>query len=98
MIREKEQHIEQLLKEREMERCEVTRAAAQADEAEHQLALLQRRYQEEKEEAQKEQERLEGLLTSSEASRASLAAQMDDLQFRLEESEIMCSEMEVGDS
>lgn len=96
LIREKEQHIEQLLKEREMERCEVTRAAAQADEAEHQLALLQRRYQEEREATLKEQERLENLLTAAEASRSTLAAQVDDLQFRLEETEILYSEMEVA--
>ena len=31
-LKEKEEHIEQLLKERDMERSEVVRAAAQVDE------------------------------------------------------------------
>ena len=31
-LKEKEEHIEQLLKERDMERSEVARAAAQCDE------------------------------------------------------------------
>ena len=36
-LKEKEEHIEQLLKERDMERSEVVRAAAQVDEV---LSLL----------------------------------------------------------
>lgn len=78
-----------------MERCEVTRAAAQADEAEHQLALLQRKYQTDLESAESERQRIEALLMTAEASRSTMAAQVDDLQFQIEESQILLSEMEV---
>jgi CAP-Gly domain-containing linker protein 1 len=83
------------MKEREMERSEVTRAAAQADEAEHQLSLLQRRYNLEKEEFAKKMEELERLLLAAESVRSSQGAQIDDLQFRLEEETILRSEIEV---
>ena len=83
------------MKEREMERSEVTRAAAQADEAEHQLSVLQRQYNLEKEENVKKIEELEQLLLASESVRSSQGAQIDDLQFRLEEETILRAEIEV---
>ncbi len=95
MLRERDQHIEQLMKEREMERSEVTRAAAQADEAEHQLSVLQRQYNLEKEENVKKIEELEQLLLAAESVRSSQGAQIDDLQFRLEEETILRAEIEV---
>lgn len=94
-MKEKDQHIEQLLKEREMERSEVTRAAAQADEAEHQLALLQRRFQEEQENAAMKISELESLLGPLETARLNQTAQIDDLQFRLEEEMILRTDTEV---
>lgn len=39
-LKEKEEHIEQLLRERDLERSEVARAAAQVDEAQDQLTQL----------------------------------------------------------
>lgn len=45
VLREKQQHIEQLLKERDLERSEITRAASQADEAEQKLATLTQEYE-----------------------------------------------------
>merc|ERR550534_1454871 len=94
LVKEKDQHIEQLLKEREMERSEVTRAAAQADEAEHQLALLQRRFQEEQENAAMKISELESLLGPLETARLNQTAQIDDLQFRLEEEMILRTDTE----
>lgn len=44
VLREKQQHIEQLLKERDLERAEITRAASQADEAEQKLTTLTLEY------------------------------------------------------
>lgn len=44
-MREKEAKIEQLLRERDLERAEVTRAANQADEAEQKLATLKKEYE-----------------------------------------------------
>ncbi|XP_059350316.1 CAP-Gly domain-containing linker protein 1-like isoform X3 [Daphnia carinata] len=95
LLRERDQHIEQLMKEREMERSEVTRAAAQADEAEHQLAVLQRRYNLEKEEFTAKIAEVERLLLAAESIRSSQGAQIDDLQFRLEEETILRGEIEA---
>nr|KAG5686097.1 hypothetical protein BaRGS_021349 [Batillaria attramentaria] len=39
-LKEKEEHIEQLLRERDLERSEVARAASQVDDAENQLTTL----------------------------------------------------------
>ena len=39
-LKEKEEHIEQLLKERDMERSEVARAAAQCDEVSLMVKLI----------------------------------------------------------
>ena len=78
-----------------MERSEVTRAAAQADNAEHQLDLLQRRFKEDQEAARARVEELEKLLQTSESSRSTQAAAIDDLQFRLEEESIFRSDLEV---
>lgn len=75
-----------------MERKEVTRAAAQADEAENQLSLLQQRFNEEKEAARVKVAELEKLLQAAESTQS---AQIDDLQFRLEEETILRSELEV---
>jgi len=38
-------HIEQLLKERDLERAEVTRAASQADDAEQKLAAYKQEFE-----------------------------------------------------
>lgn len=44
MLKEKQQHIEQLLKERDLERAEVTKAANQAEEVEQRLLALRLEY------------------------------------------------------
>lgn len=44
VLKEKQAHIEQLLKERDLERAEITRAANQADEAEQKYALLNQEF------------------------------------------------------
>lgn len=41
MVKEKEAHITQLLKERDLERMAVTRAAQQAEDAEKKLKALE---------------------------------------------------------
>lgn len=45
VIREKEHHIEQLLKEREIDRSEITRAAGIAEKAEGKFLSLQQEYE-----------------------------------------------------
>ena len=45
VLREKELYIEQLLKERDLERAEVTRAASQADDAEQKLVAYKQEFE-----------------------------------------------------
>ena len=45
VLREKQQHIEQLLRERDLERAEITRAASQADEAEQKFHHLKQEFE-----------------------------------------------------
>lgn len=44
VLREKQQHIEQLLKERDLERTEIVKAATQVEETERQLAAIKSEY------------------------------------------------------
>merc|ERR1719342_1861549 len=73
-LKEKEQHIEQLLKERDLERAEVAKAASQTDEAEAKLAQIKQEFSAFKDQLEEEKKKNE------------------DLQFRLEESEILRTE------
>lgn len=41
-LKEKQQHIEQLLAERDLERCEVAKATSHAGEVQQELALLRK--------------------------------------------------------
>lgn len=43
-MKEKQLHIEQLLKERDLERAEITKAANQTEEAEQRLTVLRQEY------------------------------------------------------
>ena len=94
VLREKDQHIEQLMKEREMERSEVTRAATQADEAETRLAILQHKFNEEQSAFQAKIKELERQLAEADSARTTMAAQIEDLQFRLEEESIIRGDLE----
>merc|ERR1719232_2417325 len=77
-LKEKEQHIEQLLKERDLERAEVAKAASQTDEAEAKLAQIKQEFSAFKDQLEEERKKNE------------------DLQFRLEESEILRTEGNKG--
>ena len=83
-LREKEQHIEQLLKERDLERAEVAKAANQTDEAEAKLVTVRQEF----EAFKRQQEDTTTLKELLEEERK----KSEDLQFRLEESEILRSE------
>jgi len=89
-LKEKDQHIEQLLKEREMERSEVAKAASQTDEAETKLALLKQEfdaYKQQNKDGTNEEEvsKLKDMLEEEKRKN-------EDLQFRLEEEEILRTE------
>ncbi|XP_064460859.1 CAP-Gly domain-containing linker protein 1-like isoform X2 [Ornithodoros turicata] len=100
-IREKEEHIEQLLKERDAERSEVARAAVQVDEAEQKLAVLHAEHQRYVDESEQHAASLRKLVDDLEKERTDLSAansdlqrKLEDLQFRLEEEEILRADLE----
>ncbi|KAG1711214.1 CAP-Gly domain-containing linker protein 1 [Nymphon striatum] len=95
-LREKEQHIDQLLKEREMERSEVAQAAAQVEATESQLASLQVDYESLGNEKSTHIEELKAFLDKETRAKQELLSQLEDekrkvedLEFRLEE-EALC--------
>lgn len=45
LLKDKQQHIEQLLKERDLERQEFTKAASQAEDAERQLIVVKKEFE-----------------------------------------------------
>lgn len=77
-----------------MERSEVTRAATQADEAENRLAVLQRKFNEEQSALRAKVGELERQLAEADSAKASMTAQIEDLQFRLEEESIIRGDLE----
>ncbi|XP_066145271.1 CAP-Gly domain-containing linker protein 1 isoform X3 [Euwallacea fornicatus] len=101
VLKEKQQHIEQLLKERDLERAEITRAASQADEAEHKLALLTQEYTKYRTECEAQLQEHIILLNQLKESRNELLSQLEDekkknedWQFRFEEAEITRADLE----
>jgi len=89
-LKEKDQHIEQLLKERDMERAEVAKAASQTDEAETKLLHLRQEFDAYKQQSKtdgdnEEMTKLKDLLEEEKRKN-------EDLQFRLEEEEILRTE------
>ncbi|XP_022250079.1 CAP-Gly domain-containing linker protein 1-like isoform X2 [Limulus polyphemus] len=94
-LKEKEEHIEQLLRERDLERAEVARAAGQVDEVEKKLADLQKKHQGYLEETEGSLVQLRKLIEKTEMDKKKLLGQLEDerrkvedLQFRIEEESI----------
>ncbi|XP_022250329.1 CAP-Gly domain-containing linker protein 1-like, partial [Limulus polyphemus] len=94
-LKEKEEHIEQLLRERDLERAEVARAAAQVDKAEQKLTAFQTDHQRFAEETEISVIQLKQLLEKAETEKKEALVQLDDekrkvedLQFRIEEESI----------
>ena len=85
VIKEKEDHITQLLKERDLERGEVARAASQADELEVKLTSLQSEHQKLVQEADEEIQELKRLNTEYEEIQIKLNTQLEDERKKLED-------------
>ncbi|GBP27963.1 CAP-Gly domain-containing linker protein 1 [Eumeta japonica] len=84
LLREKQQHLERLMKERELERAEVARATLQVDRAETALAYLKKEAAQttsENEKLRAELDRLSKLLEDEKQK-------VEDLMFRSEEENI----------
>ncbi|XP_025091314.1 CAP-Gly domain-containing linker protein 1-like isoform X4 [Pomacea canaliculata] len=97
-LKEKEEHIEQLLRERDLERSEVARAAAQVDEAEVQLTSLRTEQERFRGDAEELITRLKAQISDLEKQKEDLSARLEDekrrvedLQFQIEE-EVICKD------
>ncbi|XP_052801595.1 CAP-Gly domain-containing linker protein 1-like isoform X4 [Mya arenaria] len=100
-LKEKEEHIEQLLRERDLERSDVARAAAQVDEAQNQLTQIQvekERLLEENEEGMVQlRARMQQLVQDKRDLEMKLddeKRKVEDLQFRIEEEVISKDDLE----
>nr|XP_022340685.1 CAP-Gly domain-containing linker protein 1-like isoform X8 [Crassostrea virginica] len=100
-LKEKEEHIEQLLKERDLERAEVARAAAQVDEAEGQLANMRSEQDRFREDTDEAITRLRTRVEELEKERGDLNCKLEDerrkvedLQFQIEEEAISKDDLE----
>lgn len=100
-LKEKDEHIAQLLKERDFDRGEFSRVALQADELEERIATLQAENARIATEADEEMSELKRLNQEYEEVQLKLSSQLEDerrrledIQFRLEEESLAKLELE----
>ncbi|XP_051981784.1 CAP-Gly domain-containing linker protein 2-like isoform X2 [Xyrauchen texanus] len=101
-LKEKQQHIEQLLAERDLERAEVAKATSHICEVEKELAALKARHLQYATESESNLQQVRALLASTQKDKTELANQLEeerrkveDLQFRVEEECITKGDLEV---
>ncbi|ESO05492.1 hypothetical protein HELRODRAFT_77374, partial [Helobdella robusta] len=102
-LKEKEEHVEQLIKERDLDRSEFIKTAAQVDEMESQLMLMQSEKKKYEAGMSEELERAKELICKLESSKADLKMQLieekrklEDMQFSLEELNIEKHDIQVA--
>ncbi|XP_076876842.1 restin isoform X2 [Brachyhypopomus gauderio] len=102
-LKEKQQHIEQLLAERDLERTEVARATSHAGEVQQELALLRQGQEQYALEMETKLDQLRRLVESADRDKVELLNQLEeekrkveDLQFRVEEACITKGDLEVA--
>uniref|UniRef100_A0A667ZWD3 CAP-Gly domain containing linker protein 1 n=1 Tax=Myripristis murdjan TaxID=586833 RepID=A0A667ZWD3_9TELE len=98
-LKEKQQHIEQLLAERDMERAEVAKATSHVGEVEQELNLLR----DDQEQMETKMDQLRALVEAADKDKVELLNQLEeerrkveDLQFRVEEACITKGDLEVN--
>ncbi|XP_051749164.1 CAP-Gly domain-containing linker protein 2 isoform X2 [Ctenopharyngodon idella] len=101
-LKEKQQHIEQLLAERDLERAEVAKATSHICEVEKELAALKAQHLQYITEAESNLQQVKAQLASTQKSKMDLVNQLEeekrkveDLQFRVEEESITKGDLEV---
>ncbi|XP_031676578.1 CAP-Gly domain-containing linker protein 1 isoform X10 [Oncorhynchus kisutch] len=99
VLKEKQQHIEQLMAERDMERAEVTKATTHVGEVEQELTLLR----DDQEQMEAKMDQLRTLVEAADKEKVELLNQLEeekrkveDLQFRVEEACITKGDLEVA--
>uniref|UniRef100_S4RLB3 CAP-Gly domain-containing protein n=1 Tax=Petromyzon marinus TaxID=7757 RepID=S4RLB3_PETMA len=101
-LKEKQQHIEQLMAERDMERAEVARATSQVGEVEQELSLVRHAHSQFVVEAEEKMDSLRTLVEAADREKVELLNQLEeerrrveDLQFRVEEESITKGDLET---
>ncbi|XP_067293890.1 CAP-Gly domain-containing linker protein 2 isoform X2 [Pseudorasbora parva] len=101
-LKEKQQHIEQLLAERDLERAEVAKATSRICEVEKELAAMKAGHLQYATETESNLQQVRALLASTQKDKMELANQLEeerrkveDLQFRVEEESITKGDLEV---
>ncbi|TRY83603.1 hypothetical protein DNTS_021447 [Danionella cerebrum] len=101
-LKEKQQHIEQLLAERDLERAEVAKATSHICEVEKELAALKARHLQYATESESNLQQVRTLLATTQKDKMELAntleeerRKVEDLQFRVEEESITKGDLET---
>ncbi|XP_053341248.1 CAP-Gly domain-containing linker protein 2 isoform X1 [Clarias gariepinus] len=101
-LKEKQQHIEQLLAERDLERAEVAKATSHICEVEKELNTLKGQHMQYAAEAESNLQQVRTLLANAQRDKMELANQLEeekrkveDLQFRVEEESITKGDLET---
>ncbi|XP_064863301.1 CAP-Gly domain-containing linker protein 2-like isoform X4 [Oncorhynchus nerka] len=100
-LKEKQQHIEQLLAERDLERAEVAKATSHICEVEKELSVLKAQHLQYVTETESNLQQVKTLLASTQKDKVELVNQLEeekrkveDLQFRVEEESITKGDLE----
>ncbi|MBN3289276.1 CLIP2 protein, partial [Polypterus senegalus] len=101
-LKEKQQHIEQLLAERDLERAEVAKATSHICEVEKELSVLKTQHEQYVSETESNLQQVRTLLSSVQKDKLELLNQLEeekrkveDLQFRVEEESITKGDLET---
>ncbi|XP_041863826.1 CAP-Gly domain-containing linker protein 2 isoform X2 [Melanotaenia boesemani] len=101
-LKEKQQHIEQLLAERDLERAEVAKATSHICEVEKELSVLKTQHMQYVSENESTLQQVRTMLASTQKDKLELANQLEeekrkveDLQFRVEEESITKGDLET---
>ncbi|XP_043834615.1 CAP-Gly domain-containing linker protein 1 isoform X10 [Dromiciops gliroides] len=102
-LKEKQQHIEQLLAERDLERAEVAKATSHVGEIEQELALARDGHDQHVLEMEAKMDQLRAMVEAADREKVELLNQLEeekrkveDLQFRVEEESITKGDLEVA--
>ncbi|XP_048179060.1 CAP-Gly domain-containing linker protein 1 isoform X2 [Corvus hawaiiensis] len=100
-LKEKQQHIEQLLAERDLERAEVAKATSHVGEIEQELALVRDGHDRHVLEMEAKMDQLRAMVEAADREKVELLNQLEeekrkveDLQFRVEEESITKGDLE----
>uniref|UniRef100_A0A096LTP8 CAP-Gly domain-containing linker protein 1-like n=1 Tax=Poecilia formosa TaxID=48698 RepID=A0A096LTP8_POEFO len=101
-LKEKQQHIEQLLAERDLERCEVAKATSRAGEVVQELTMLRKGRDQYALEMEAKLDQLRSMVEAADRDKVELLNQLEeekrkveDLQFRVEEACITKGDLET---